>query len=1589
MKETQQKIKEYKEKLPRMRERVLAVLLLLSLSASMLVTVTFAWVSLSTSPAVTGVNTSIASNGNLEIALASGTASRPNLVAISGVGDSNLPLLERNITWGNLINLSDPAYGLDSLVLRPAILNDSNLAQKPLRGPIYDATGRVIDLNPNFGYAKLNEYGQFVASDELGIRAITSMVYGDSGESTAFYNDLAAIESANGMLIKQYQAMAENTSYMNALTAMLSGYIVENIYKIYGSDLVKGQLKDESVIEKAHVQQFRYMYSDMIGFMKDQAQIAVSLLNLSAKLEAYPSTTYPIITVEELLAMPYSTANKTAYKALKNLGFKPLADGNSTVTVTKEIDQFLADYHILVEDYARLQVLFDSISGTSVNWVNSVKEAEGSEVRLIDAIIKRLMNVDTCTIGNKSQSQVAIRNSGGGSILSKLIGSTCETKITNGVLLNFDNRTGGRIANKNGPLAIKAGSYTLNSNVSTTATDNYFENERAYLYDRIGSKMQSADLIAQDVYGFAVDFWIRTNAQGSFLTLQGNVLTRTETKEVFGKNREGEEVPLYTITVTQSEGDSLLDKVTITYDIYESTKEVQVEGSNETQTVACWRYAERHSIVEDEYVSEYTNGKKPPRKIETVKIPIGYEGDNRVWEGDEHTSLTVNSSTQGSGSCYVFYADPVEQKRIKELLRAMKVTFFDDQGQLLATAYLNVDLSYESTGKVIVPLVLDENSINLGTDKNGDPIYAITALEKNTPKRITAVFYLDGEHITNSEVLASADISGQMNIQFGSSAMLKPMGNDPLYNSEVYINAELEGDTEFDYGVDQNMTTTVKVSVAGTEPSKVEAYFIRKINETQGSQETVFTLQDADGDGVWEGTYTFRYPGKYILRSIRVDGTDRDLQITEGESYPTVVVSGYSVTGVRYIGVTDGMRIMTDASTYSVTSELTFATNDPNMMPKKVVGQFMREDGAVASINYAYDATDGVWRGKTTFVSTGEYTMQFVMLDGVYTELSEAFWCTVDLTLGMRVRVTTVSPTTFAYDPETMPEALYMGVEILDNNGDPAKNITGARLYYAASGSSQLYTDLRWNDSTGRYEGEFDVQAGIWKFDKVVVYAGEQTNNLKTVNTDAPVFTIIPPTPPTFSNGEADGVQFVKTGTGTAKATLRNSEAATVYAKFVRRDTRSGGAYYVVATGMAQTGENLYTYTFGLDSGLWELVSVSAFNVIDSNMIVHALPTDGNGQVKAVETEEEYMSGMVFDLTTPLSAAVLLQGDVNISISYAGDAFDSVTDGAVKVGNFGKNSSGNVTSAFMDSHSIAQGAMTVRFSDTYGLIGTVFTVTDITLYYDFEKTPDATYGGYTSAESVWTSFSPGKLSFTAGDTPGAFTNSAPINFQYAGRYAVENATNDKAIDFTVSWTGADGSTKTANASQAPNGAYAVEVWSKAIAVNITAVTPNTQVPTRITYTSIGSYTLTEEKTNAIDAANNSVTAYAKASTSSEAPGVSTGDAGFVCPTVTFAALGVDSTTKISFTIPKGSSTKDISVSLTGTTGGTYTLGSTKVVDEKSGCVTNTVYGYYGHNPSQNEKVRISSVTVVYKGFSFEAQLEKAIVIDNPSSVNQK
>ena len=163
MNETQKRIKEYVNRLPGLKARVTAAAMLFVISMVMIASVSFAWVTLSRAPEITNVSTTISGNGNLEVALVPQDGSQP---AESQVGDGNLEIVLRNLTWGNLINLTDPSYGLDQLSLSPARLNEAGLSSNPLYGAQYGVDGRVTKLDPNYAYSswglvseKTGEYG--------------------------------------------------------------------------------------------------------------------------------------------------------------------------------------------------------------------------------------------------------------------------------------------------------------------------------------------------------------------------------------------------------------------------------------------------------------------------------------------------------------------------------------------------------------------------------------------------------------------------------------------------------------------------------------------------------------------------------------------------------------------------------------------------------------------------------------------------------------------------------------------------------------------------------------------------------------------------------------------------------------------------------------------------------------------------------------------------------------------------------------------------------------------------------------------------------------------------------------------------------------------------------------------------------------------------------------------------------------------------------------------------------------------------------------------------------------------------------------
>jgi hypothetical protein len=186
MRETEHRINEYQSKLPTLYAKVTSVGLFLLISIIMMTSATFAWVTISKNPEIKGIETTVAANGNLEIALSKSDGSRPNE---SMVGDGQLDISLRNLTWGNLINLSHPSYGLEEIVLRPATLNTSSLLNSPLFAAKYSEDGRIEDLTSEFAYSNYDsEKGAFLVprSTQYGVRAISSVTYTFAGGQKIF-----------------------------------------------------------------------------------------------------------------------------------------------------------------------------------------------------------------------------------------------------------------------------------------------------------------------------------------------------------------------------------------------------------------------------------------------------------------------------------------------------------------------------------------------------------------------------------------------------------------------------------------------------------------------------------------------------------------------------------------------------------------------------------------------------------------------------------------------------------------------------------------------------------------------------------------------------------------------------------------------------------------------------------------------------------------------------------------------------------------------------------------------------------------------------------------------------------------------------------------------------------------------------------------------------------------------------------------------------------------------------------------------------------------------------------------------------------
>jgi len=1387
--ETRKRIRAYKKALPELRERVIAVALLLAMSASMLGSASFAWLTISRRPEVTAVSTTVAANGNLEVALASGNGLTPP--GESQVGDSSAAkgqsVVNANLTWGNLINLSDASYGLEKMVMRPAQLNTTQLLTSPLYGADYSKDGRITQLNSDFGYTAwtVDDYAgeRFAVTEDLGVRAISSMTYDSSSAEGKQQEKLKEVTNANLAAGVAYSSIANNKNYMQSLATMMGLYMTARMNSADDAPTLANP-----TCQVADIQNLRDMYAEFMTAYYEEANAIAMLLNYCLYLESSDGNYVPV-TADQVLGLNGQTALKDAdIKAL-------LPNDNDKVKITN-LTQFQKDYNTIKSDHAKLDTL--SSSGETLQWVDAG----------INGIVNNLVDVGKCTIGadNTPISSIGASNAMG------YLSGTQEAKITNGILYRFEERVGAYLEVKNLSISAKVKRMgitvpaTVKANVQTTASRDYnlFNNDLSTVKEAYEGAAVAVDYVAEDTYGLALDLWVRTNAANSYLMLEGNMLTETSTEEAIGRDANGNEVNLFTVTRSYTDEEGNTSNYSI--DVYPFTVTETDSAGTET-TRDTWYSADNHMEVTLE------SGETPTKKMIEVVTVIGYEGENRIWNAEKYeTMLSTDATTQGSGSCYVYYADtPEDQARSLKLLEAFNVAFIDARGKLLAKAVMDTASFYADNGRVTVPLVLSTSeSINLGTDLEGNARYAITVLEQNEPTRITAIVYLDGTKLTNQDVLAAADIQGQLNIQFGSSMVMEPIENEELMSQTLTVSASVD-QTSFDWDAATGpLITNVEVNVDGAEPSTVTAFFLRSISQTQGSREDPMTFTK-NADGKWVSSYQFKAPGKYVLRSVRLDGVDYLL-----DTVPEVTVTGFTVTSLQCTEA-DGsnhINIMSAAGSSTVNMSLSFASDNPEKMPKKVQGRYLREDGSAVNVDFSLDK-GGVWKGSATFLTSGEYTLEYLVLDGEYVHLDPSMWQTASVTLGMRVAVYTTSPHTFKYIPDDMTENmnnLAMQVMIMDNAGEEMRGMSGVKLTYGMKGSAlkKMDADLTWDGSY--YSGVMpNGGPGIWQFSNVTVGGNTLTNA-----TTSPTFTIQSPEPPEYYAHGTTAYQYKPNNDAVMNVQITNSSAASVQACIVK----NGTAQEIWVTGTI--GSELTT-TGGKTANNWSFAVPKDANGYQ----------DGNWQLTALKLWDVFAAdGTAYTEESPLEIDV---SNTNNKTKVVNRITMTFPQGQSK--DFGKDASGNVTATFMDSHTIS--GLNVNITDFEG--APVQGVTEVQLTFEYVNQSCSDYGGY-SRSDLTNGTAGATITVPLNKVNGAnFAQSTDAPILYAGKY--NTIFSFKVSNMQVTYSG----------DSLPGNAPVFTVWSKVPTVTISAITPNGP------HSTIGSNDQTQAVTSKIE--GNKATVY--------------------------------------------------------------------------------------------------------------------------------
>ena len=499
------------------KKKLMGAVCMLLVASIMMISATYAWFTLSTAPEVTGITTSVGANGSLEMALLSKASwESPDTTISSKVGDSSAAtkdVTQSNITWGNLVDLSDASYGTNAFTLNPAALNIAADGQvdmsTPLATPVYGSDGRVskLDKNTVTGIYSTTDKAFVTATDqEYGVRAI--------GVAAAMTQEQLALRVA--MANVAVRTASAKSTVQNALNAN-GGTLASMAAAVASDDTYEATDKDLAAVNAV---------LDAVKSAKNDLKLAIQNAMKAEDL----SKDNAVSDAMNKEASAYDLTSATGYNQSIQDAITAY-NAIATDAVDKATDKATAK--------TVLSALMD-VNNLQLNGKNVKNLSKDDAGDLLSSAMSMGLNL-TMTDSNTG----AIRK------VAEMTGNINATIYLNMVIqgISFNN--------------VKA---TMATNVTGTAKMASVSTFVSGLTAATANSTNTTTPIT-DMYGYAVDLAFRTNASGSYLKLQTaeaqRIYSDSDDASTQGKGSYMELTPSADLTAAQFAG--LVDAIHVLF----------------------------------------------------------------------------------------------------------------------------------------------------------------------------------------------------------------------------------------------------------------------------------------------------------------------------------------------------------------------------------------------------------------------------------------------------------------------------------------------------------------------------------------------------------------------------------------------------------------------------------------------------------------------------------------------------------------------------------------------------------------------------------------------------------------------------------------------------------------------------------------------------------------------------------------------------------------------------------------------------------------------------------------------------------------